>query len=122
MSIGLRVALTIVFGLTTLCISSLASAQWYAGGSAGRSTTSFHTSDFSLNLPAFISENQDKNKSAYKLFGGYDFNKNWAVEGGYTDLGKPQYNYAVYAGPQAGNTGQTIVKESAWSIAAKGAF
>jgi OOP family OmpA-OmpF porin len=30
-----------------------------------------------------------------KIYGGYQFNQNWAIEGGYTDFGKNDYAYTV---------------------------
>jgi len=32
-------------------------------------------------------------KGTGKLFAGYNFDKNWAIEGGYTDFGSKSYNY-----------------------------
>jgi OOP family OmpA-OmpF porin len=44
----------------------------------------------------------------YKLFGGYEFDQNWALEGGYTDLGKtgfyaPQGNDFVHTNMKSRN-------------------
>lgn len=101
------------FVVVALATSSVASAQWYVGGSVGQSSTSFNTADYTLGVAA-ISESQDKTKTAYKLFGGYDFTKNWAIEGGYANLGKPQYNYSgVFSG-------YANVKKSSWFVDAKG--
>ena len=96
-----------------LAVSSLASAQWYAGGSVGRSSTDFNSTDYTLSN-AGVAEGQDSKKTAYKLFAGYEFTRNWALEGGYTSLGKPQYNYSGLA------NGNATVKESSWSLAGKG--
>lgn len=32
----------------------------------------------------------DKSDSGYKVYGGYEFNPNWAIEVGYTDFGKTE--------------------------------
>jgi len=101
------------FIVATLAASSVASAQWYAGGSVGRSSASFNSPDYSLGN-AGVSESQDKTKTAYKIFGGYDFTRNWALEGGYTSLGKPQYNYSGIA------NGNATLENSSWSLAGKG--
>lgn len=101
--------------IATFAASSVALAQGYVGGSLGRSSTSFNTADYSLGV-AGISESQDKTKTAYKFFGGYDFTKNWAVEGGYASLGTPQYNYAGLF------SGYARIKESSWFVDVKGAL
>lgn len=67
-----------------------------------------------MDIPG-IAESQGKTKTAYKLFVGYDFTKNWAVEGGYADFGKPQYNYSGL-----GLTGDATVKNTSWFVDAKG--
>lgn len=40
----------------------------------------------------------DRDETAYKLFGGYQFNKNFAVEAGYFNLGQFTYSTALPAG------------------------
>lgn len=77
--------------------SSLAFAQqgWqqgYIGLSAGRSDTNV---------------SGDNKDNAFKAYVGYDFNKTWGIEGGYADLGSPQYT--------AGRGDET-----AWFLAGKG--
>ncbi|MDT7834111.1 outer membrane beta-barrel protein [Aquabacterium sp. OR-4] len=52
-------------------------AQVAAGVGAGGSVTGFA---------------RDSNDTGYKIFGGYQFNRNVAVEGGYFDLGKLGYD------------------------------
>ena len=101
------------FIIATLAASSIASAQWYAGASIGQSSANFNGSDYSLGNPG-VAESQDKTKTAYKIFGGYDFTRNWALEGGYAALGKPQYNYSGLA------NGNAIVENSSWWLAGKG--
>ena len=49
-----------------------------------------------------------------KLFGGYDFNDTWAIEGGYVDLGKPRYSYMLN-----GTASQLSARAHAWFGAAK---
>ncbi|MDD5248909.1 MAG: outer membrane beta-barrel protein [Rhodocyclaceae bacterium] len=76
-----------------LVLSSLACAQQgYVGIGAGESDTNV---------------GGDARKTAYKLFAGYDFNRNWAIEGAWADLGKPQW-------PQGES------RETAWYLAGKG--
>lgn len=58
---------------------------------------------------------QEKTKTAYKLFAGYNFNNSFAIEGGYADLGKPAVKST---GPTWSL--QMTQKESAWFVAGKG--
>ncbi len=79
--------------VAALLVSSLACAQQsFVGVSAGQSDTNV---------------GGDSRKTAAKLFAGYDFTRNWAIEGGYADLGKPQW-------PQGES------RETAWYLAGKG--
>lgn len=65
---------------------------WYIGGNVGQSyaeidedriTSSLLDSGFTTT--AFDDDEED---TGYKLFGGYQFNRNFAIEGGYFDLGE----------------------------------
>lgn len=102
------------FAAVLLAASSIAAAQWYVGGSVGRSTTSFNTSDFSTGLPG-VSESQDRKKAGNKVFAGYDLSRNWALEGGHAELGTARYNYSF---PPVSATSD--VEQSAWFLAVKG--
>lgn len=104
--------------LVLLVASATAAAQTYVGASLGQSSTSFKSGDYALGLPN-VAESQDKTDGAGKLFAGYAFNRTWAVEGGYADLGKPAVKYTGI-GPLAGVSGQAEVRESAWFVAGKG--
>jgi len=64
----------------------------YVGGGLGGSDASFNSSDFSLGLPQ-VAESQTKTDTGMKLFAGIRFDRNWAAEVGYTNLGKFKYNY-----------------------------
>lgn len=74
----------------------------YWGLGAGQSQSQIedkYTTDSLLkssNSPgSFTNERQD---TAYKLFGGYQFNKNFALEAGYFNLGKFTYGTSVPGG------------------------
>ena len=56
---------------------------------------------------------RDETDVGYKLFGGYQFNRHIAVEGGYVDLGK-----ASIAGPQ----GFASTDSNAWQVGAVGSL
>ena len=107
-----------IAGIVGAALAAPAAAQFYLGAGLGQSSTKFNTNDFSLGS-ALVSETQDKDKTSYKFFGGYDFTKNWALEGGYTNLGKPAYKYAG-VGVLAGGGTRAEEKESAWHLALKG--
>ncbi|MDP3137789.1 MAG: OmpA family protein [Burkholderiaceae bacterium] len=85
-------------GLITLTAlaSSLALAQetsgWYAGGNIGRSAAAIDNPRIINNLlnsglATTLMLNDDRD-TAGKIFGGYQFNKNFALEAGYFDLGR----------------------------------
>jgi OOP family OmpA-OmpF porin len=82
-----KTTIAALVGMSGLALSSGAFAQakntetgFYIGASVGQSTTDCDTSGTSLSC--------DDKDTAYKIFGGYKFNKNLAVEGGYTPLGE----------------------------------
>lgn len=75
---------------------------WYIGGNIGQSRAKIDNARILANLqglgiPSSISD--DNNGNAYKLFGGYQFNKNFALEGGYFNLG--QFGYTTTTLPPA---------------------
>jgi OOP family OmpA-OmpF porin len=75
-------------------------AAWYIGGNIGQSRAkiddkSISTALFGAGFNSSISNN-DKN-TAFKLFGGYQFNRNFAVEGGYFNLGEFGYTATTAA-------------------------
>jgi len=90
----------------------------YLGGGIGRSHIRFDNGSFASNS-ANIADSKDSSKTGYKAFLGYDFNRNWAAEGGYTHLGDFKYNYTG-SGALAGAAGQADYKAGAWWLAGKG--
>lgn len=81
---------------------------FYGGVSAGEARAKVDEAGVSNNLlgangPAsgFSSDEKD---TAYKLFGGYQFNRNIALEGGYYDLGKTSFSSTTPAGAFNGST------------------
>ena len=65
---------------------------WYVGGNIGQSRAKIDDARISAQLQgAFLpttSISDDNRSNAFKLFGGYQFNKNFAVEAGYFNLGE----------------------------------
>ncbi len=68
---------------------------YYGGLSVGQSTSRIDDERITANLAnaglATTSMSLDERDSAFKLFGGYQFNRNWALEAGYFNLGKFGY-------------------------------
>ncbi|MDP1996603.1 MAG: OmpA family protein, partial [Gallionella sp.] len=65
---------------------------WYIGANVGQSRAKIDDARITAQLQgtglattSIIDDNRD---TGYKLFGGYRYNKNFAVEGGYFDLGR----------------------------------
>lgn len=106
-----------------LSSSSMAFAgDIYVAGSVGRSSMNIDQggTDAELNsimspIGRVTSSSVDKNGTALKLQLGYQFNPNWAVEGGYVDLGKASHKAKTNLGDI-----NTEIKTTAWNIAAVG--
>lgn len=69
----------------------------YVGGSIGRSNASFDTPSTlgAFGGPGYTvnSASQSNRDTGYKLYGGYRLNRNFALEGGWFDLGHSRYTY-----------------------------
>jgi OOP family OmpA-OmpF porin len=79
-------------------------AFWYLGGNIGQSRAKIDDASISAGLPGTTSISDNDSDTAYKLFGGYQFNKNFALEGGYFNLGQFGYTATtVPAGTLNGN-------------------
>jgi OOP family OmpA-OmpF porin len=84
---------------------------WYVGGNIGQSRAKIDDARIAnslsgAGLPSTISD--DNRHTGYKLFGGYQFNRNLALEGGYFNLGEFGYTATTVppalAGTLNGNT------------------
>lgn len=79
----------------------------YGGVSAGQSRTDMDAAGLTAGLlpgVAAASSSTDNKDTAFKVFGGYQFNRNIALEGGYFYLGKNSFNAAtIPAGTLAGS-------------------
>lgn len=80
---------------------------WYIGGNVGQSRAKIDDARITSNLlgggfttTSIADDNRD---NGYKLFGGYQYNKNFAVEAGYFDLG--QFGYTATVVPAGTLTG-----------------
>jgi OOP family OmpA-OmpF porin len=83
-------------------------AGWYAGANIGQSRAKIDDAGISSRLlgGGFTTTtiSNDDSDTGYKLFAGYKFNRNFALEGGYFDLGRFGYTATtVPAGTLSGN-------------------
>ncbi|MDB5822032.1 MAG: flagellar motor protein MotB [Herminiimonas sp.] len=102
------------FGLVAFAIAAtpFAMAQeagWYAGANVGQSRAKIDDARITGGLQASglatTSINDDDRSTGYKLYGGYQINRNFALEGGYFDLGKFGFTAnTAPAGTLSGNT------------------
>src|SRR5215471_8024241 len=76
--------------LVLLCCSGVASAQgWYAGAGIGQSRAdNLGACSSSNGLSPGFSCSGSGSSTGWRLFAGYEINRNLAVEGGYLDLGE----------------------------------
>ena len=111
------IAATFLAGTATLTspVVLAEDAGWYAGGSLGSARTDSGITaaqldaDLAALTPSITARSTlSENDIGYKLFVGYQFNKNLAVEGGYVDLGKPIELNSVVTAPSAGTLKGTI--------------
>lgn len=86
-----------VLGLAALASLSVMAQDsgWYGGANVGRSAATIDDARINSGLigNGFRSSTivDDDRSTGYKIFGGYQLNRNFAVEGGYFDLGKFGY-------------------------------
>jgi OOP family OmpA-OmpF porin len=101
--------------LCGLVAASQASAQgFYIGGSVGQS--SFDDDNV---IPDLITSGTvDDKDTGFKIFGGYQFNRNFGVELAWVDLGEASYSGTFLGLPVTGGT----VKTSGLNISAVGTF
>lgn len=99
-----------------LIVSPMAAADdtngWYVGGNAGRSFATIDDDRIRARLlgagAASVAIEDDDRSTAYKAFGGYQFNRNFAVEGGYFDLGS--FGYRATTVPAGTLTGEAKIR------------
>lgn len=96
-------ALAVVVGSSAVADDS----GWYIGANVGQSRAKIDDTRIVEDLLAegfATTALKDNNRHfGYKLFGGYEFNKYLALEGGYFDLGK--FGFTANTLPPAGLTG-----------------
>jgi OOP family OmpA-OmpF porin len=84
-----RLFLLILSGVIAALLAMPASAQWYVGGAAGVTRTKIGDDVLPISGSTASSlTTKDASASVYSLAAGYDFTRNWALEGGYSNNGK----------------------------------
>jgi len=93
-----RASGTLGLAALAVIVSPLAAADdsgWYAGANIGQSRAKIDDARITSSLIGSgftsVSISNDDRDIGYKLFGGYQFNKNFALEGGYFNLGQFAY-------------------------------
>jgi OOP family OmpA-OmpF porin len=82
----------VVLSALTSSYGTAGDPAWYIGANVGQSRAEIDEDQISRNLLGIgftsVSISNDERDNGYKLFGGYQFNKNISLEGGYFDLGE----------------------------------
>lgn len=107
--------LTVIFTVTITSNAIAAENRMYLGAGAGLARTDASASDYDAslaNLGYTTSSTIDTDNAGWKLFIGYNFNKNLALEGSYVNLGEVTTETVVSSGP-AGWTPQDFVDAAA---------
>jgi len=82
----------LVSGMILMGTAKNASADWYAGVSGGLAQGNYSASDLTNDLSAkghtITNVSVDDEDVGWKIFGGYQFNNFFALEGAYVDLGE----------------------------------
>ncbi len=99
--------------ITTSCATWADEAMpWYIGASGGPSQGTIDDGRILQGLSAaglpLASITDDSRDNGYKVFGGYHFSPNFALEASYFDLGK--YGFAVSTTPAGTLTGESRVR------------
>jgi OOP family OmpA-OmpF porin len=106
-----QLSLLALAGLAVVCSTSVIAQDapgWYIGGSLGSTRANFNNdainNQFVANGFAINSTSTNNRSTGGKLFSGYQFTPNFALEGGYFDLGRFNYSGVTTGGTYNGDT------------------
>lgn len=108
---GLLSLVTLVAITSPSAMADEAITGWYGGANVGQSRAKIDDARISSSLmgSGFTSSITDDDRATgYKVFGGYQFNKNFSLEGGYFDLGK--FGYTANTVPAGTLNGSSKVR------------
>ena len=91
------------FAAVNTPLAIAADSGWYGGLSGGLTTAKVNEDRIRSGLSGVTSVDKDESSFGLKLFGGYKINPNFALEGGYFNLGKFGYTAHTAAGSQTGS-------------------
>ena len=104
-----KIFIAMITSAAALSSVSIAHAE---GAYIGAGVTAGH---YKFDVPNTTSGSDDSGyKAAGKVFAGYEFDKNWGVEGGFADFGKRDYNFV-----QGGANGRIESKTKGFYVAGK---
>jgi OOP family OmpA-OmpF porin len=105
-------------GIVSALLAVPASAQWYAGGGVGIAKTQIPGNALQIDGSTASSLATDESTTVYSLGVGYDFTRNWAIEGGYSNNG----SFTARRTSTAGTIGTLGAKSegSAWLVSGVG--
>ena len=111
---AMRLIAIAVLGIVTVpaALAQPSSNYFYVGGGIGQARAEIN--DERITRPLFgtgltaTNITRDNHDTAYKLFGGYQFNRNFGLEGGYFNLGK--FGYSANTGPLGTFSGQVKIQ------------
>ena len=98
--------IAIAIGTLTGGNALAADNAFYLGGSLGQARATFDAAGASANVGAGVTNSE----GIYKIFGGYQFHKNFSIEGTYLNLGS--YN----------TTNSRTIEPAGWGLALVGAW
>ena len=93
--------------------TSQVAAQAYVGGSIGQSDI-----DEEITTGLITSGPVDGKDNAFKIFGGYMFNRHFGIEGAYVDLGEVSYSGDFFGTPVTGGR----VELTGFNVSAVGSY
>ena len=92
-------ALALLGAVSSTCAMADDAPGWYVGGNVGRTQADFDNERITNTLAGqgfrVTSTTERDHDTGYKIFGGYQLSRNFALEAGYFDLGKLNYGFTT---------------------------